>query len=62
MRLRISEYYAAGMQGTFPGRRANGVLIDDPFKNIEEADSEVARDNVWDTYKTDGRSRLKVGE
>jgi hypothetical protein len=50
------------MDGALPGRRANGILIDDPIKGIKEADSETVRDNVWDTYVTDVRSRLKVGD
>jgi hypothetical protein len=56
------EYFAVGMDGALPGRRANGILIDDPIKGIKEADSETVRDNVWDTYVTDVRSRLKVGD
>ncbi len=50
------------MDGALPGRRANGILIDDPIKGIKQADSETVRDNVWDTYVTDVRSRLKVGD
>lgn len=53
------EYYAVGFEGAVAGRRANGILIDDPFKSIKEADSETTRDTVWDVYKTDMRSRLK---
>lgn len=53
------EYYAVGFDGAVAGRRADGILIDDPFKSIKDADSETIRDNVWDVYKTDLRSRLK---
>lgn len=56
---RAGQYFAVGMTGGIAGRRANGILIDDPFKNIEDADSQVRRDKVWNTYKTDLRSRLK---
>src|SRR5690349_2191539 len=55
------EYYAVGMDGALPGRRANGIVIDDPFRGRNEADSETIRNNVWDTYVADVRSRLKVG-
>ena len=37
------EYYAVGMDGALPGRRANGILIDDPFKGRKAADSETTR-------------------
>ena len=53
------EYYAVGFDGAVAGRRCDGLLIDDPIKSIKEADSETIRENVWDVYKTDLRSRLK---
>lgn len=53
------EYYAVGFDGAVAGRRCDGLLIDDPIKSIRDADSETVRDNVWDVYRTDLRSRLK---
>lgn len=53
------EYYAVGFDGAVAGRRCDLLLIDDPFKSIKEADSEVIRERVWDVYKTDLRSRMK---
>lgn len=53
------EYYAVGFDGAVAGRRANGLLIDDPIKSVKDADSETIRDNVYDVYRTDLRSRLK---
>ena len=46
---------------------ANGILvhncliIDDPFKNREEADSPVIRDKVWEEYKSSLKTRIKPG-
>lgn len=51
--------YACGFDGGVTGRRADGVIIDDPFKGRNEADSEVIRESTWQTYKSDLRSRLR---
>ena len=40
-------YVAAGVGGPIVGRGANLAIIDDPFKNREEADSDRTRDIVW---------------
>lgn len=53
------EYYASGMLGGVTGRRADGVIIDDPFKGRKEADSDVVRESSWEAYKSDLRSRLR---
>ena len=52
-------YYAVGVGGGVTGRRADLAIIDDPIKGRKEADSELIRDNTWDWYKTDLRTRLK---
>lgn len=53
------EYYAVGFDGAVAGRRADILLIDDPFKSRLDADSETIRNNVWEVYRTDLRSRLR---
>ena len=53
------EYLARGIGAPVAGFRADAVLIDDPVKSAEAADSEVQRDAVWAWYTTDLRSRLK---
>lgn len=53
------EYFAFGMKTGVTGRRADGWIIDDPIKGRKEADSKTERDNVWETYKADVRTRMK---
>jgi predicted phage terminase large subunit-like protein len=55
------EYFAFGMKTGVTGRRANGAIIDDAIKGRKEADSKTERDNVWETYRGDVRTRLKPG-
>lgn len=52
-------YYAVGMNGTTTGRGANALIIDDPYKSREEAESLIARRKVWDYYVSGFRSRLQ---
>lgn len=52
----ISVYVGVG--GPITGRGAHIALIDDPFKNREEADSEVRREMVWKWYSSTLRTRL----
>lgn len=53
------EYFAAGVGGAIAGRRADLVVIDDPVRSREDADSELIRDKTWDWYKSDLYTRLK---
>ena len=53
------EYFAAGVGGAVTGRRADLVVIDDPVRSREDADSELIRDKTWDWYKSDLYTRLK---
>lgn len=55
------EYFAAGVGGAVAGRRADLVVIDDPIRSREDADSETIRDKTWDWYKSDLYTRLKPG-
>lgn len=52
-------YRAAGITGGVTGMGANWLLIDDPFKNREEADSPARRRKVWSEYTSTFRSRLE---
>ena len=58
---RGGEYYAAGVQGTITGRRADLAVIDDPVKTRAEADSQLVRDRIWDWWRDDLTTRLKPG-
>lgn len=56
---RGGEYFASGVGGAIAGRRADLVVIDDPVKSQEDADSERARARAWDWYVSDLLTRLK---
>lgn len=49
---------AAGVGGSIMGRGADCLIIDDYFKNIEEALSETIRRKMYQWYLTTSRSRL----
>jgi predicted phage terminase large subunit-like protein len=55
------EYQAAGVGQAIAGRRADLVLIDDPVKSREAAESQFERDQVWRWYQSDLYSRLTPG-
>lgn len=52
------EYNAIGVGGSATGKGAAILIIDDPVKNREEADSEVMSESTWDWYKSTARTRL----
>lgn len=54
-------YVSVGIGGPITGRGAHIALIDDPFKNRQEADSEVTREMVWNWYSSTLRTRLMPG-
>lgn len=58
---RGGTYVAAGVGTAVTGRGAHIALIDDPFKDREEADSERRRDLVWDWYRSTLYTRLMPG-
>ncbi|MBK8271399.1 MAG: hypothetical protein IPK83_24995 [Planctomycetes bacterium] len=41
------EYFAAGAGAGIAGFRADLGIIDDPFRNREDADSATIRDKIW---------------
>lgn len=54
-------YVAAGVGTAVTGRGAHIALIDDPFKDRAEADSETRRELVWDWYRSTLFTRLMPG-
>lgn len=54
-------YVAAGVGTAITGRGADILLIDDPFKDREEADSEIRRGRVWAWYTSTAYTRLMPG-
>lgn len=49
---------AAGVGGPITGKGAMLGIVDDPFENWEQAQSQVIRDKVWDWYRTTFRTRI----
>lgn len=58
---RGGTYIAAGVGTAVTGRGARIALIDDPFKDRAEADSERIRDSVWAWYQSTLYTRLMPG-
>lgn len=50
--------YAVGLGGTITGRGAHCLVIDDYLKGREEAESELIRERVWDSFRNDLWTRL----
>lgn len=55
------SYKAVGVGGPLTGRGAHCLIIDDPLKNAEEAESQRIRDARWDWYRTTAYTRLAPG-
>jgi len=53
------EYFAAGVAGSIAGWRGDLVIIDDPVRSRQDADSALIRDRAWDWYRSDVVPRLK---
>jgi len=58
-------YIGAGIGGPITGKGMTIGIIDDPFKNKEEAQSKVIRDKVWNwynsTFRTRGEGKASLG-
>ncbi|CAB4131085.1 Archaeophage PsiM2, terminase large subunit [uncultured Caudovirales phage] len=54
-------FTAAGVGGGITGKGAHILTIDDPIKNMEESDSAVIRDGLWDWYWSTAYTRLAPG-
>lgn len=52
---------AAGVGGGVTGKGAHILLIDDPFKDDQEAGSEATRNKVWNRYASTAYTRLAPG-
>lgn len=56
-----SEYIAGGIMAGMTGNRAHGIVIDDPIKGREQADSATVRDKTFAAYEDDLLTRLIPG-
>lgn len=52
---------SAGVGGAITGKGAHILIIDDPVKNHEDADSATAREAVWNWYTSTAYTRLAPG-
>lgn len=52
---------AAGVGGAVTGYGANLFIIDDPVKNLEEAESALIREKVWEWYRSVVLTRMEPG-
>lgn len=51
----------AGVGGPMTGKGADLLIVDDPVKNAEEADSETLRDRTWEWWTSTAYTRLEPG-
>lgn len=51
--------YTAGVGGAITGKGASLLIIDDPVKNMEEAQSATMRDKAWSWYTSTAYTRLE---
>ena len=52
-------YFAVGIGGTTSGRPANLLVVDDPIKSREEAESMTQRNKTWNYYTSALATRLQ---
>jgi predicted phage terminase large subunit-like protein len=57
----VGGILSAGIMGGITGRPAELVVIDDPVKNRQEADSETYRARMWDEWLNSIKTRLRPG-
>lgn len=55
------EYTAVGVGGSVTGRRGDLIVVDDPVRSREDADSERVRNTTWEWWVNDLLTRLKPG-
>ena len=55
------EVIANGVGGGFTGFGGHLLIVDDPFKNREEAESEKNRDKVWEWWTSSFYTRREMG-
>lgn len=51
--------YTVGVGGQLTGRGANLLIVDDPVKDWEEANSAVYRERIWNWWTSTARTRLQ---
>jgi predicted phage terminase large subunit-like protein len=59
--LNGGSYTSAGSGGGITGRGAHVMIIDDPIKNAEDAESSNFRQDLWEWYTSTAYTRLAPG-
>ncbi|RRD38807.1 hypothetical protein EII29_09790 [Leptotrichia sp. OH3620_COT-345] len=59
--LHRGSVVSTGVGGSATGKGAHIAIIDDPFKNREDANSKIQREKVWSWYQSTIRTRLAPG-
>lgn len=54
-----NEYMAGGILTGITGTRADLLIIDDPVKNRQDADSDTVQNRTWEEYNDTLKTRLK---
>lgn len=54
-------YYAGGLMSGITGRRADLVIVDDPIKGQNDADSEAVRNKIWKEWEASVKTRARPG-
>lgn len=57
----VGGMISRGIMSGITGNPANLIIIDDPIKNREEADSETYRDKIWDEWQNSIKTRCAAG-
>lgn len=57
---RRGKYRGQGVGGSFTGKGANFIIVDDPIKGREIADSEAFRERLWNFWTNDLVTRLET--
>ena len=55
------RFISRGIMAGITGNPASLIIIDDPVKNRQEADSETYRDRLWEEWQNSIKSRLCAG-
>ena len=56
-----NRYKSVGVGGAIIGEGFNLLIVDDPFKSRDEAESETVRENVWEWFSQDLYGRQEPG-
>lgn len=59
--LQGGKLIATGVGGPITGKGAKLLIIDDPLKNREDAESPVMREKLWDWFTSTALSRVEPG-